>query len=198
RQPWEYQFSCGPEAGSNNEPIGPGSSVASETDPMRLVMAAVTTYTSGLPFYTFHSRVGVGMGERFGFNGDQEFSEMPGHDAFRAMKSYMPPGSSGWSRHGHGWAGNPLKIFGDGVAYHMTTDGAQNGCMRNYALTRGAEFVIGPIGCRGFVEFETRGAMTLEVIQPLTGEVLQTLELANGQRFQLSGSTAWILKGRFK
>ena len=136
------------------------------------------------------------MGERFGYNGDQPMSEMRGWDAYKNINKYLPPGLSGWEHHGHAWAGNPVQIYGDGVPNHMTTDGAQNGCMRNYAATSGGEFVVGPIGCRGVVEFHAKWPMSLDVYNPLTGEIVQHLDLGNGQRFSLTGSTAWVLRGR--
>jgi hypothetical protein len=80
----------------------------------------------------------------------------------------------------------------------MTSDGAQNGCMRNYAVTNGSDFVVAPIGCKGRAEFEARFNMSLEVYNPLTGDVQQRLDLSAGQRFELSGDTAWVLKGQTK
>jgi hypothetical protein len=194
RQPWDYQCD-GLPVGSNNEPIGPGSSVACDSDPMRIAMAAVTTYNSGLPFYVYHTRVGVGQATRCGLDGDQEFSQMPGIEAFNAMKRYMPPGSSGWTRNGHASSGNPLMLYGDGTKFRTTSDGAQNGCMRNYASTKENEFVSAAIGCRGVVKFEARREVNFEVIHPLTGEVLRKLALAAGESFEIDGLEAYILKG---
>ena len=44
---------------SSNEPIGPGSSVGSESDPIKLCSAAVFAYLANLPSYVYHSRAGV-------------------------------------------------------------------------------------------------------------------------------------------
>lgn len=44
---------------SSNEPIGPGSSVNSESDPIKLCSAAVFAYLANLPAYVYHSRAGV-------------------------------------------------------------------------------------------------------------------------------------------
>lgn len=43
-----------------------------------------------------------------------------------------------------------------------------------------------------------RAPMEFDVIEPLTGNVLQHLVLNAGERFELSGATAFILKGRFR
>ena len=48
RQPWHHQH-CPLPAGSNNEPIGPGSSVATENDPIRLVAAAIAHANPDIP-----------------------------------------------------------------------------------------------------------------------------------------------------
>jgi len=197
RQPWEYLNCKGPVAGDNNEPIGPGSSVACESDPMRMAMAAVTTYNSGLPFYVFHSRVGVGAGDKCGLNGDDDMANMPAINAFVAMKSFMPPGSSGWNRHDYTSYGNPIILYGDGVKFKTTTEGAQNGCMSNFASTKGDEFVSGPIGCRGTVKLEARFNLFAEVIHPLTGDVIRTVSLKAGESFDLNGLTAYVIKGTY-
>jgi hypothetical protein len=194
RQPWEYQCD-GLPAGSNNEPIGPGSSVACDSDPMRMAMAAVTTYNSGLPFYVFHTRVGVGQATRCGLDGDQEIQEMPGIEAFKAMKTYMPPGSSSWPRYGHTSTGNPLLIFGDGAPLRTTSEGAQNGCMRNYASAKDDKFVAAPIGCRGTVKFEARRDVTFDVLHPITGSPLRHLDLKKGESFEIDGLDAYIMVG---
>ena len=43
----------------SNEPIGPGASVSSEDDPIKLCAAAVFAYLANLPAYVYHSRAGV-------------------------------------------------------------------------------------------------------------------------------------------
>jgi hypothetical protein len=71
---------------SNNEPIGPGSSVEREDDPARLVAAAAVTLVAGLPLHVFHSRAGV--------RGDVAFADLPNAAvtlaAFRALREGLP------------------------------------------------------------------------------------------------------------
>jgi len=65
RQPWETQygaFSTGVKRYVNAEPIGPESSVASDDDPERLTMAAVTTWLSRGAGYTLHTGAGISGG----------------------------------------------------------------------------------------------------------------------------------------
>src|SRR5690606_6587502 len=122
---------------SNNEPIGPGSSVASDRDELRLVLAAVTSYISQFPMYVYHSRAGIGLNHgscdslnTCDLGGDKDISQMPASRSFKAMTQYLPPDIMNWGRHNHYWAGNPFNYYGDGVLNHMTSDGAQNGVMR--------------------------------------------------------------------
>ncbi len=67
RRPWELLFgprTLGMRAWINNEPLGPQSSVESETDPQRLVMAAAVTWLAQGAAYTLHTGAGVrGGGE---------------------------------------------------------------------------------------------------------------------------------------
>ncbi|HEU4751680.1 MAG TPA: hypothetical protein VFU47_01150, partial [Armatimonadota bacterium] len=75
---------------SSNEPIGPGSSVASENDPVRLVMAAAFAYAAKLPAYIFHSSAGV--------SGASRFEEMPGVSSFRHLPELLPADLPNWQR----------------------------------------------------------------------------------------------------
>jgi hypothetical protein len=56
---WEAGDRGGFPPASSNEPIGPGSSVAAENSPIRLVMAAAFAFAAKLPMYVFHSEDGV-------------------------------------------------------------------------------------------------------------------------------------------
>ncbi len=94
---WQPVYDCwelGDRAGflpvSSNEPIGPGSSVNSEREPIRLVMAAAFAYAAKLPMYVFHSEAGV--------FGKSRFEEMPGIDRFRHVLRLLPPDLPNWER----------------------------------------------------------------------------------------------------
>ncbi|MHB8874112.1 MAG: DUF7910 domain-containing protein [Myxococcaceae bacterium] len=200
RQPWEgVNPAAGSYVASNNEPIGPGSSVNDEKDPLKLVMAAVTTFITNSPFYVFHSAAGVGgSGGHFGLSGSQDISEMPGAGSYLPMKGYLPADMANWTRQNHHWSGHPLRVYGDGTLNHMTTDGATNGCMRAYAAVKGNQFVVGVIGIKGTVHLEAKAPMELDVIHPLTGAIVQHHDLAAGGGMDLSGLGAYVLKGHNK
>ncbi len=68
---------------SSNEPIGPGSSVATETSSIRLVMAAAFAYAAKLPMYVFHSQAGV--------FGKTRFEDTPAIGQFHPFEEPLPP-----------------------------------------------------------------------------------------------------------
>src|SRR5690606_4529802 len=62
---WDLAVKPGFPPVISNEPIGPGASVASEQDPIKIVSAAAFAYTAKLPAYVFHSEAGVFGKTRF-------------------------------------------------------------------------------------------------------------------------------------
>ena len=62
---WDYGDRLGFPPVISNEPIGPGSSVASEREPIKLLMAAAFGYVAKMPAYVFHSEAGVFGKTRF-------------------------------------------------------------------------------------------------------------------------------------
>jgi hypothetical protein len=207
RQPWgEPNGAAGNVVASDDEPIGPGSSVASERDPLRLVMHAVTAQVSGLPFYTFHSRAGVGADYAncaslgtCDLNGDKDLSEMPGANGFRAMKRYLPAGIENWTRQNHYWAGHPFRVYGDGQLNFMTTDGAQNGVMRAYAAVSGDnEFVVALLRIVGTLRLEAKNDMKLCAVNPLTGAIVERHALAANEAVTFDGNAlpGLVLRGK--
>ncbi|MBL8922033.1 MAG: hypothetical protein JNJ54_24500 [Myxococcaceae bacterium] len=199
RQPWEWQYLGGnngvPRVATNNEPIGPGASVASENDPMKLVSGAIVSHLSGLPGYVYHTNAGV--------RGDQEFSSMAGLDAFKAMKSYLPADLSSWSRKNAHWSDSPFKVYAKDDRGRLEADkmwpdlpGA-TGVVRSYGAVNGNEFFVYPMGIKGSVTMEPRRNVEFDVIHPLTGQVVDRKQVRAGEQFSLTGADAYVLKGRY-
>ncbi len=199
RQPWGLyrEGGCGFSlslVASNNEPIGPGASVASDDDPERLAAAAITTYVANIPLYVFHSRAGV--------RGDVDLFTMPGVDAFTHVKDIVPPDVTGWQQWNHYQAeAHPFIVFAtlaDGARVPNSTwtdeDGAVAGVVRAYAARSGSDFVVSVIGVKGQAELEARFAMTVDVIEPVSGGV-ETRVLQAGDRLTLAGHGAFALRG---
>lgn len=195
RQPWELQFCAGVPVGSNNEPIGPGASVAEENDPLRLVAGAITTHVSGLPLYVFHSRAGI--------RGDQNLWEMPGADAFVHLRALVPGDLASWDLKNAHWPDSPFVVYaGEGGQLYPDTmwvdlAAPDSGVVRAYGATRDQQFVVFPIGVLNDVTLAARRAMTFEVLEPLTGAVLHAQQLAAGEQFVLSGGEALLIRGEF-
>ena len=195
RQPWELQYCDGVPTGSNNEPIGPGSSVSTEEDPARLVAAAINTYMSGLPMYVFHTGAGV--------RGDTNLQDMAGLSAFRQLATLLPADLVGWSRRNAHWADSPFVVYAEDdrgrlIADNMwpDLDRPQAGVVRAYGAVSGAEFVVAPIGVLDHVTVEARAAMRFEVFEPISGARLAEHQLAAGERVELSGGDALLIRGR--
>ena len=187
---------------SSNEPIGPGSSVASEDDPIKLCAAAVFAYLANLPAYVFHARAGIYGWEQCCPPGGDEvrFENTPGIHAFQSVRRVLPGDLASWKRNDGIESGAPFTVFCDGQPnrYWAEVSGATNGCHRNVGSAQGEEFVCFPMGIlRGGVTLEARRPLTFQVFDPLTGVALTNVTLTAGHRFALPrGPGAFILKGR--
>jgi hypothetical protein len=177
----------------SNEPIGPGSSVARETEPIRLVMAAAFAYAAKLPSYVFHCGAGV-MGR------DARFEDTPGINRFRPMIALLPSDLPNWTRNDGKEAAAPLTVFANGAAdrYCSDGDGSPDGCVRNTGSRRGDRFVCLPIGIRpGGLTLQARQPVQFQVMDPLTGNEVLSKTLSTGDRLTLpNGPGAYIILGR--
>lgn len=188
---------------SSNEPIGPGSSVNTENDPIKLCAAGFFAWTAGLPAYVFHSRAGV-----FGWTGccppggtEVRFSTTPGVDSYQNLFSILPPDLPSWERNDGKASAAPFTSFANGQADRWWTEVASptSGCVRNISAIKGGEFVACPIGIlAGGLELEARAPMTFQVYHPITGAVAYSLTKNTGERFTLAqGPQTYIIKGVF-
>lgn len=179
---------------SSNEPIGPGSSVASESDPIKLCSAAVFAWTANLPAYVFHSSAGVYARDRF--------EDTPGIDAFRHLRTILPADLATWERNDGLESAAPFTVFCNGQPNRYWPDvrGATNGCHRNIGSAKGSAFVCLPMGIlEGGLTLEARRPLRFQVFNPLTGVVITNATLATGERcVLLQGPRAYILKGTFQ
>lgn len=188
---------------SSNEPIGPGSSVSSESDPIKLCSAAVFAYIANLPAYVYHSRAGV-----YGYakccppsGGEDRFENTPGINAYRHIRKLMPGDLAGWVRNDGLEPSAPFTVFCNGQAdrYWPDVSNSTDGCLRNIGSVKGGQFVCFPMGIRaGGVTLQARRAVRFQVFNPLTGEAVLGATLDGGNQVTLpQGPGAWILKGSF-
>ena len=189
---WEFGERRGFPPASSNEPIGPGSSVNAERDPVRLVMAAAFAYAARLPMYVFHSEAGV--------FGRTRFEDAPGITQYRAMLKLLPPVLPSWDRNDGKEADAPFTMFAGGEANRQWTEveGAEDGCVRNVGGRKGDRFVCVPIGIRpGGLILEARQALRFNACDPLTGEVVTSATLRAKERITLPpGAGAFIISGQ--
>lgn len=197
RQPWEHEYCAGVPVGSNNEPIGPGSSVNTENDPVRLVSAAIATYVSNLPMYVFHSDAGV--------RGFTDLWEPAGADAFVPMHSLVPGNLASWSRRNAHWSDAPLQAFArdENGSWHADQmwpdlDDPTGGVVRAYGAVWEDNFFVFPFGILNEVLLEARQDMSLGVFDPMTGLQVESMSLSAGQQFTLSGYEALVIVGSFQ
>jgi hypothetical protein len=178
---------------SSNEPIGPGASVARETDPIKLVMAAAFAWGANLPMYVFHSGAGVRSLE--------PFAGLPGIDQFVRLAAILPPELPAWVRNDGLEPAAPFTVFAGGQPgrYWPEVPGATTGAVRSTGKIKGDEFVSLPIGIlAGGLELEARRAMSFQVFDPLTGAAVASMSRRAGERFTLArGPGAYIIKGVF-
>ncbi len=193
RAPWRVRSADGVPPVSDNEPMGPGSSVRSENDPIKLVCAAAFAYIAQLPMYVFHSEAGV--------IGTTRFEDQPGIRHMRNLTSILPADLPNWTPNDGIEPAAPFTITADGLpdTYWPDARNAATGALRNIGAIRGDEFVALPMGILpGGVTLEARRDLFVEAYDPLTGLVAQSKILRKGEPFTLpQGPGAYILKGRF-
>jgi hypothetical protein len=185
----------------SNEPIGPGSSVASESDPLRLCSAAAFAYLANLPGYVFHSRAGIyGYEKCCPPSGDRlRFEQVPGIDAFQHLSQLLPPDVASWARNDGVESSAPFTVFCNAQpnTYWPDVSEPTNGCVRNIGGRQGNEFVCLPMGILdGGLTLESRQSARIRIYNPLTGALVSERVLASGERFTLPRDAgAYIIKG---
>jgi len=189
---WEFGERPGFPPVSSNEPIGPGSSVNAEMEPVRLVMAAAFAYAAKLPMYVFHCEAGV--------FGKSAFEEMPGIDQFGHLLRLLPADLPDWKRNDGKVVDAPFTTFAAGKEnrYWPEIEGGDDGCVRNIGGRKEDRFVCVPIGIReGGLELRARHALEMDAYHPLTGEKLLSAVLRTGEKIALpAGPGALIVIGR--
>ena len=156
---------------SSNEPIGPGASVASESDPVRLVLAATYAYASRLPMYVFHSEAGV--------FGRTRFEDTPAVGSFRHMMYTLPCDLSNWRTSDDDDADSPV---------------VAEGCISMICSRSGTRIVCVPVGIRQEgATLVARLAVRLRAIDLLTGKEIRTIQLRPGHRTKLSGNLGALI-----
>ena len=149
---------------SSNEPIGPGASVASESDPARLVMAAAYAFASRLPLYVFHSEAGV--------FGRTRFEDTPAVRDFRHLVRVLPGDLANWKSDEARDAGALLSA---------------EGCVSMVCCRKGERVLCVPVGIQPRAwALVAQHRYRLRALDLLTGRELGTLMLKPGERAALA------------
>ena len=188
---WDFGDVPGLPPVVSNEPIGPGSSVNAEKEPIKLVAAAAFAYAAKLPAYVFHSEAGV--------FGKTRFEDTPAVGKFAHVLRLLPPDLPNWRRNDGKEKAAPFTAFAGGRPDHYRPEvaGAKDGCVRNAGGRKGNEFVCVPIGLRaGGLRVEAREALEFTAHNPLSGEVLLSATMRPGEQLTLpQGPGALIILG---
>lgn len=174
--------------GSSNEPVGPGSSVDTETRPIRLVMAAAFAWVAKLPMYVYHTSAGV--------RHQVTFESMAGVDDFASIRHILPGDVASWTRNDGKEAAAPFTVYaGDQADRYWPEVGSNDGCVRNIGARKGTSFVALPMGIRpDGLTLAAREPLSFKVYHPLTGALVEERALATGEQFTLpQGPEAYVL-----
>lgn len=168
RQGWGYpdeyreHFGPLPMAWVSGEPIGPGSSVASETDPLVLAMQAVHTWLLGGCAHVVHFGAGIfGVPTHHPVGGPRPANVWEQESLAETLsfiqqyRTLLPTDLPNWARTRHGRRDHPFTFPPDPLL--TVGDEALNrkkGCVRAYAAYRGGRFVCVPIGVMGRLDLE--------------------------------------------
>lgn len=190
--PWGYADIPGVPPVSSNEPIGPGSSAASETDPAKILAAAAFAYIAGLPMYVFHSEAGVAA--------RMTFADFPWLGRFADLMKILPRDLSDWKANDGLEPSAPFTVFLDGTSnnYWKEPDRHKAGLLRACGASSGAEFVVLPVGIleEGAV-LEARAAMAFTEYSLPDCQASPVRNFAKGERFELhAASGTCLLRGR--
>ena len=199
RQPWDWKDFPFPV--SHNEPIGPRSSVAEETDPVRLAMLRAVGLINGVGAFILHNGAGVAGRVDPGHNRPANLWEVPGidavMDAVRGVDAWMPPRVGEGNHWNNAWTGNPW------VADAFWSDGADHGVNRNYTVSTSDGWVSTVAGVKDRAVFTASRHSRVEVFDVLKGKTRE-VELPAGQSLTLvpdsldsNGYGAFIIVGHY-
>ena len=172
---------------TNDEPIGPGSSVNVENDPLKLVSQAIASYINGMAAYTYHTNAGIwGGGVSGQHRGPGDLWRLPQAReiaaGFKAMRGYVPADIGAWT-----------------VSHAKTRDHPFQGSATIVAAMNGPRFVALWYAVDGRSPLKATRAMTFSVIHPLTGATLRTVTLTAGQSVPVAAEPAAVfITGTFK
>lgn len=201
RQPWgwpgEY-FPAGgqPDVVSNNEPIGPHSSVAADDSPTRIALAYVTTFVAGNGAYVYHPGAGI----RGGGQNDLARGRKPNlydydHNIIFALRNWrqeLPAGMANCERRNAQWSA-PLPEFPFDGFQHADDRGD---LVQAYATLCGNDVTVVILGVRRAFTVTSRWSIDFTLRDPITADVLEGTSRQPGETWTVPASReALVLRG---
>jgi hypothetical protein len=168
---WDLGLRAGCPPVSSNEPVGPGSSVASEPDEMKLLMAPAFAFAARLPMYVYHSEAGV--------VGRSRFEDSPGLAGLAGILRLLPGDLPNWQRFDSHDAGSPLTAVG---------------CVRLVWSIKGRRIVGVAVGVNSpAFRLEARETAGIRIVHPGTGRTLGAARLRPGEAVTLPGAPSGVI-----
>jgi hypothetical protein len=177
---------------SHNEPIGPGSSVAEQSDPTKIVAAAAYAWMSGLPMYCYHPSAGI--------FGDGRFEEMPAVGDFQHVLKILPGDIANWRRSEGRDDFAPLVTFTEGQANKPWTEveGAKSGALSHLSCVNGREFYTLPIGILSDgVELQAKRKMEIQIYDLVSGKMRRAALIPRERTRLPQGGGAYLIRGQY-
>jgi hypothetical protein len=109
-------------------------------------------------------------------------------DAIQNARQYLPPDLANWRRTEMRDTRHPLTAVEQAVAKGTIAG--------SYAATSGDRFVVVILGVERDHRVRARDAMTLQVRDPRSGDVVRHFDLEKGGAIPLTRNKAWILTGQ--
>ncbi|MBI4346668.1 MAG: hypothetical protein HY553_07415 [Elusimicrobia bacterium] len=192
RQPWDYSELGKPWM--NDEPVGPGSSIYSETDCVRQKALHMMTFI-GKGFATvFHSSPGVGYRLRPGFTSPQ-VSDAPCFKDIPAAVGLLPFQLPQYTRKNGHWRDSPFENL-DAFDLQENTG---RGVNRAYSGIRGDDFATITLNQPVGVRFRCRtisGPVSVYKLETL--QVSETVQCAPGTEFELGPGPRLLRRPRLQ
>ncbi len=188
RQPWgtPNDEACPGQlvrAVSDNEPVGPGSSVVDLSDPYKLVMSYVTALVAGNGAYVYHARPGVRGGGDWDMRrgGPAEFDQVQQapmiQQGFINQRSSLPGSLANWTKYNTQWADAPIGGF------ERYIDGDLGNVLnRVYWAVNGNDLLAVVIGIKGVITGTSRVNGDFQIVDPITNQVYRSFSVNVGDK----------------
>jgi len=191
RDCWDTELAAGVPPTSSNEPIGPDSTPPSETDPIRLVMAAAFAWGANLPMYVYHCNAA--------FDSNFTFESRPGVGDYIWLNNLLPADFANWTRNDGKESSAPFTNYAGGQAnkWWPEVGGATDGCVRNTGKNNGSTFYTLPIGVNtNGLTMQARRPVSWTAYNPLTGAAAASATMNTNAQYTLAqGPRGYIING---